>query len=166
MEVQYNQAAWGVAFAALMYVIGNGVWVNHLARSKQWKGWLLWVITAALVLVGGAAIDTHLMTHPTTIWQRLSTVDQDNHWIIVTLFAILSSPGAASVIFKQSNRWTRLALIVPAIIVFIPAGMLLGGPNSNDIIAGLGLTLAVCAIVFVWQLMLDKAPEAKKTKVA
>lgn len=161
MEMQFNQAGWGIAFAAFMYVIGNGAWVNHLARSRQWKGWLLWVISAAAVLVAGAAIDTRLMHQPTTIWQRLSSVDPNNHWIIVTLFALMSFPGATSVIFKQSDRWTRLALLVPAVIVFIPAGMQLGGPADNNIIAGLGLALAVCALVFVWQLMLDRAPEAK-----
>ena len=40
--VQFDFAVWGVFFAALLYVLGNGVWVNHLVRERAWLGWVLW----------------------------------------------------------------------------------------------------------------------------
>lgn len=44
--VHFELAPWGMFFAGLMYVIGNGVWVNHLVRQRRWLGWLLWSLAA------------------------------------------------------------------------------------------------------------------------
>jgi len=147
--------AWGIAYAGMMYVIGNGVWVNHLARKRQWLGWLMWLAAGFLVIFFGALIEVRLAGATSGVWQRLTSVDNENHWIVLILFALMSVPGATSVILKQGAHWTRMALIIPAIVVFIPVGMQLGGGFSN-ILAGLGLTLIVCAMLLVWQFMLDK----------
>lgn len=159
---QAQHLAWGIGFAGLMYVIGNGVWINHLARQRQWMGWLLWSVTALLVIVVGAAVDIRLSGATTGIWQHLTSADKENHWIVLTLFALMSTPGAASVILKLEANWTRLALILPAIVVFIPTGMQLG----QGVIAGLGIALAVCALTGVWQALLDTDPVTKKGKTA
>ena len=34
MHIEFTNAPWGMAFAALMYLIGNGIWINHLVRHK------------------------------------------------------------------------------------------------------------------------------------
>lgn len=157
-----EQLAWGIAFAGLMYVIGNGVWINHLARRRQWMGWLLWSITALIVIVVGALIDIRLAGDTNGLWSHLTSVDKENHWIVLTLFALMSVPGAASIIFRLDANWTRLALILPAIVVFIPTGMQLG----QGVIAGLGVALAVCALTGGWQVLLDAEPVTKKGKPA
>ncbi len=162
METQ--QLAWGIGFACMMYVIGNGVWINHLARQKPWAGWLMWFAASLIVIVSGAFIETRLANEPLGLWQQITGVDKENHWIALTLFALMSTPGAASVIFRLDTLWTRMALIVPAVVVFIPVGMQLGG--GNNIVAGLGLTLAVCALIGVWQIMLDIEPLDKKKQAA
>lgn len=161
METQ--QLAWGVGFAAMMYVIGNGVWTNHLARRRVWLGWLMWLIAAALVIVAGAFIDIRLSGAQESLWHRLSSVDMENHWIALTLFALMSVPGAVSVFLKQSSKWTRLALILPAIGVFIPVGMQLGN-GASSIIEGLGLAFLIAALVFTWQFMLDTPPPEQQRK--
>jgi len=161
---QPQYIAWGIAYASMMYVIGNGVWVNHLARKKQRLGWLMWFIAGVLIIVCGALIETRLSTSESGIWQHLTSVDKENHWIVFILFALMSVPGAASVILKQTTHWTRMALIIPAIVVFIPVGMQLGGGNSN-LMAGLGLALLVCAMLLIWQFMLDRdeSPEQEES---
>lgn len=156
MQEGMQLAGWGLVFTALMYVIGNGVWVNHLVRRRLWLGWALWIGAAAFVLFAGAAIEARLVGDQAGIWQRLTQVDGENHWIAVSLFALLSVPGAASVIFKQDARWTRLALLIPALVVFIPAGMSLGAGREGGIITGLGTAIGVGAIVLAWQFLLDK----------
>jgi len=155
METQPQQIVWGIGYASMMYVMGNGVWVNHLARKKQWLGWLMWLTTGLLIIVFGALVEIRLSGSESGIWQHLTGVDKENHWIIFILFALMSVPGAASVILKQTTHWTRMALIIPAIVVFVPVGMQLGGGSSN-IMAGLGLALLVCAMLLIWQFMLDK----------
>jgi len=165
MESQAQQLAWGIGFAGMMYVIGNGVWTNHLARQKAWMGWLMWVVAAILIIIVGAFVDIRLSGSQSGLWTQLTSVDKENHWIALTLFALMSVPGAASVILKQASTWTRLALILPAIIVFIPVGMQLGA-GANSIAAGLGLALIVSALMFVWQFMLDTPPEEKQRKAA
>lgn len=162
MEVQSQHMAWGIAYASMMYVIGNGVWVNHMARKKQWLGWLMWLAAGMLIIVCGALIEIRLSGSASGVWQRLGSVDKDNYWIVFILFALMSVPGAASVIFKQPANWTRIALVIPAIVVFIPVGMQLGG--SSNVMAGLGLALIVCVILLIWQVMLDgHEPLQRKT---
>jgi len=163
METQPHMA-WGIAYASMMYVIGNGVWINHLARRKQWLGWLMWLATGVLLIVFGALIEIRLSGTTSGIWQQLTGVDKENHWIVLVLFALMSVPGAASVILKQAAHWTRMALIIPAIVVFIPVGMQLGAPSGNNIAAGLGLALVICAMLLIWQLMLDKDESSQQEK--
>jgi len=165
MEAQTQHMAWGIAYASMMYIIGNGVWVNHLARKKQWLGWLMWIGAGVLMIVCGALIETRLSASTTGLWQQLTSVDKENHWIVLVLFALMSVPGAASVILKQAANWTRMALIIPAIVVFIPVGMQLGMPSGNNTAAGLGLALIICAMLLVWQFMLDRdeSPEQGTT---
>jgi len=165
MEAQAQQLAWGIGFAGMMYVIGNGVWTNHLARQKAWMGWLMWLAAALIIIIVGAFVDIRLSGSQSGLWTQLTGVDKENHWIALTLFALMSVPGAASVILKQASTWTRLALILPAIIVFIPVGMQLG-TGANSIAAGLGLALIVSALMFIWQFMLDTPPEEKQRKAA
>ncbi len=162
---QTQQLAWGIGFTCVMYIVGNGVWINHLARQKLWKGWLMWLTAALAMIIAGAFIDIRLSGSTHGLWQQITGVDKENHWIALTLFALMSTPGAASVIFRLGTIWTRLALILPAIVVFIPAGMQLGS-GSGSIAAGLGLTLAVCALLAFWQMMLDIEPLAKQKKAA
>ncbi|MDX8392515.1 MAG: hypothetical protein R8K53_08135 [Mariprofundaceae bacterium] len=161
---QAQQLAWGIGFAGMMYIIGNGVWINHMARQKIWKGWLMWVIASLVVIVGGAFIETRFAGATTSMWQQITGVDKENHWIALTLFALMSTPGGASVIFRLSAVWTRIALIIPAVVVFIPAGMQLG--NGNNIVAGFGLTLAICALLTVWQKVMDIEPLKKQKQAA
>jgi len=162
---QAQQLVWGIGFACVMYVIGNGAWINHLARHKLWKGWLMWLAAALVIIVAGAFIDIRLSGSTNGLWQQLTGVDKENHWIAITLFALMSTPGAASVIFRLNPLWTRLAVVLPAIVVFIPIGMQLSS-GSSSFAAGLGLTLAVCALLTFWQMMLDIEPLAKQKKAA
>lgn len=163
MESQAQHLAWGIGFAGLMYVVGNGVWTNHVARQNQWMGWIMWLITAVLILVAGSFVDIRLSALPTDLWQRISSVDKENHWISLTLFALMSVPGAASVILRQASTWTRLALLLPAIIVFVPAGMQLA-TGINGIAAGLGVALAISSLILAWQLKLDTPPAEKQAR--
>jgi len=165
MEAQTQQLAWGIGFASMMYVVGNGVWTNHLARQKQWLGWLMWLAAAIATILVGALIDIRLSGTQNTLWQYLSSVDKENHWIQLTLFALMSVPGAASVILKQASTWTRMALILPAIVVFIPVGMQIG-TGASSFAAGLGLALTVSALMFAWHFMLDNPPAERERKAA
>jgi len=164
---QAQSLAWGIGFTCLMYIIGNGIWTNHLARRKMWMGWMMWTATALVLIVIGAFIDIRLAASQNNIWQQLTSVDKENHWIAFTLFALMSVPGAASVILKQAATWTRLALVIPAIVVFIPIGMQLGS-GASSVAAGIGLCLVVSALMLLWQHLLDTPPEegVRKTKTA
>jgi hypothetical protein len=161
MEIDFQYAPWGMFFAAIMYVVGNGVWINHLARKKAWVGWLLWVTSGLLFLVAGAAVENHISSNPVGIWQQLRSVAPTNHWIIMTLYALLSFPGAASVLLRQSISWTRVSIIAPAIIVLLPVGDQLGNPDNHYLALSIGITLATCAILWLWQSLLDCEPAAK-----
>ena len=165
MEAQTQQLAWGIGFAGMMYIVGNGVWTNHLARQKQWMGWLMWLLAAIATILIGALIDIRLSGTQNTLWQYLSGVDKENHWIQLTLFALMSVPGAASVILKQASTWTRMALILPAIVVFVPVGMQIG-TGAGSLAAGFGLALAISALMFAWQFMLDTPPAERQRKAA
>lgn len=161
MEIDFQYAPWGMFFAAIMYVVGNGVWINHLARKRSWVGWLLWIVSGLLFLVAGAAVETHISSSPVGIWQRLSSVAPTNHWIILTFYALLSFPGAASVLLRQSISWTRITVLAPAIIVLLPVGDQLANPDNNYLSLSIGITLATCAILWLWQSLLDSEPVIK-----
>jgi len=154
--ITQSPALWGAAFAALIYVMGNGLWVNRLVRQKIWMGWLLWIISCTLVLVSGAAIENYFGTGASIV-DRLTSVDVENHWIALALYALMSVPGAACVILRQNIHWTRIALSSVALILFIPAGMHIGN-DGGSIVLGLGLAAAVCATLWLWQATLDQEP--------
>lgn len=160
MQVSFEYAPWGVFFAGLMYVIGNGVWVNHLVRERNWLGWPLWLAAGVMFLLVAALFESRLDTASSMgMWERLTGVDGENHWIALSLFALLSVPGAASVLFRQSIRWTRLALLLPAVMIFIPMGRQLANPDNNYLLLSLGAAAVVCAAMYVWQMLLDVEPE-------
>jgi len=159
MPVQFEYAVWGVFFAALLYVLGNGVWVNHLVREKNWLGWVLWSALGVVLLFVAALFETRLDQAGTMgVMDRLVSVDNENHWIALGLFALISVPGAASVLLKQSVRWTRLILLLPAILLFIPVGNQLANPDDSYLLLSLGTTAAVCGVLVVWQMLLDCEP--------
>ncbi len=161
--VHFELAPWGMFFAGLMYVIGNGVWVNHLVRERRWLGWLFWSLAAVGMLFLASAFETRLdQASELGVWQRLSSVNFENHWIAVTLFALMSVPGAGSVLLKQDMRWTRLAVIAPALLIFIPVGQQLMNPNDSYTALSLGLAFAVSAAMLVWQMLLDCNPIDKQ----
>ena len=91
--------------------------------------------------------------------ERLGSVNVENHWIALGLFALLSVPGAASVLLKQSVRWTRITLLLPAILLFMPIGKQLANPNDSYFLLSLGATAAVCGTLLLWQILLDCEPE-------
>jgi len=156
----FEFAPWGMFFAGVMYVIGNGVWVNHLVRERRWLGWLLWVLSGIGLLFLAAMFEMRLDTASDLgVWQRLTSVDSENHWIALTLFALMSVPGATCVLLKQDIRWTRLALVLPALLIFIPLGQQLANPNDSYTALSLGVALAVVGIMLIWQMMLDSEPE-------
>lgn len=160
MQISFEYAPWGVFFAGLMYVIGNGVWVNYLVRERLWLGWLLWLASGAVLLLVVALFESRLDAASTMgFWDRLSSADKENHWIALSLFALLSVPGAASVLFRQSVRWTRLALLLPAVIVFIPMGQQLAHPEKSYLMLSLGAAAAVVGLLYLWQMLLDVEPE-------
>jgi hypothetical protein len=160
MMVQFDYAVWGVFFAALLYVLGNGVWVNHLVRERTWLGWILWSVLGSLLLVVAAFFEARLdVTANVGAMDRLTGVDPENHWIALGLFALMSVPGAAAVLLKQSVRWTRIILILPAILLFIPVGQQLANPDNSYLLLSLGATVAVCGALLLWQMLLDCEPE-------
>ena len=163
MGVDTQQLAWGVGFSAMMYVVGNGVWTNHLARRRAWVGWLMWLVAGVLVIIAGSFIDIRLSGSESSVWHHLNSVDMQNHAIALILFALMSVPGAASVLMKQPSKWTRLSLILPAIVVFIPVGMLLGS-GASSVMEGLGLAFVIAALTTGWQIMLDTPPPEQQRK--
>lgn len=92
MNIDFTFAPWGMTYAALMFVIGNGIWTNYLVRQKPWAGWLMWSVSALPVVVAGAAIQLRLGGGD-GVWAIISSTSTESHWIIVTLYALLSIPG-------------------------------------------------------------------------
>lgn len=164
MNIDFTLAPWGMAFGAFMYVIGNGVWTNHLARNKAWMGWLLWSLSAIVVILLGAIIEQKLGSNE-SIGNILTTVNVENHWIVVTLYALLSIPGAAALLFRQSVSWTRLGVLATALIVFIPLGTQLHDPNDPRLLLSIGITAATCGLVWLWSIMLDCEPAHQRKTV-
>ncbi|MDX8396973.1 MAG: hypothetical protein R8K49_01505 [Mariprofundaceae bacterium] len=162
---QFELAPWGMFFAGVMYVIGNGVWVNHAVRQRRWLGWLLWSLSGVALLVLAAVFESRLdTTSGLGVWERLSSVDSENHWIALTLYALMSVPGATCVLLKQNIRWTRLAVIAPALLIFIPLGQQIANPNDSYTALSLGVAMAVVAMMMLWQMMLDCEPEESAGK--
>ncbi|HXH73242.1 MAG TPA: hypothetical protein VNI58_10550 [Mariprofundaceae bacterium] len=164
MHIDFEFAPWGMFYAALMYIVGNGIWTNHLVRRKQWLGWLMWSASAILVVLAGAVIELRL-SGGSGLWADLSSADLEKYWIIATLYALLSFPGAASIIFRQDIAWTRLAVTAIAMLVFIPLGGQLHDPENNRLALSIGITLATCAIMWFWITLLDCEPEHRRKTV-
>ncbi|MDX8401793.1 MAG: hypothetical protein R8K47_04090 [Mariprofundaceae bacterium] len=164
MHLDFTYAPLGMAFAALMYVIGNAAWMNHLARRRLWAGWLMWFLSAVLVLLAGGAIENRL-AGGAGAWATLTSADNEKHWIIVTLYALMSVPAAASVIFRLDTRWTRIAVTLVALLVFIPLGAQLHDPENSRILFSLGAALAVIGLLWGWSIMLDEEPAPHRKTV-
>jgi len=103
-------------------------------------------------------------TLQTSIWDRMMTVDGENHWIALTLYALLSTPGIAANLFSLELRMTRLALILPGILVFVPMGQQLEHPEGSLILVSIGATVAVVGSLLLFQMLLDVEPERKGKK--
>ncbi|MDX8406099.1 MAG: hypothetical protein R8K50_08105 [Mariprofundus sp.] len=164
MQIDFTFAPWGMAYAALMYVLGNGAWTNHLARRKAWLGWLMWATSAAVIIILGAVISQHL-GNKADLLSILGAMNKENYWIIITLYALMSIPGAASVIFRQSLAWTRLGQLATGLIVFIPLGIQLHDPNDNRVGISIAIALSICGVMWLWSLMVDCEPEHKRKTV-
>jgi len=164
MQIDFTFAPWGMAYAALMYILGNGTWTNHLARRNAWMGWMMWSLSAVAILVLGAVISHHL-GNKADVMTILGAMNKENYWIVVTLYALMSIPGAASVLFRQSLSWTRLAILATGLIVFIPLGIQLHDPDNSRIGISLGIAVSICGLMWVWSLMLDCEPEHKRKTV-
>ncbi len=164
MPVDFQLAHWGMIYAALLYVLGNAVWTNELARRRIWAGWMMWGLSAVIVLLAGAAIEVRLSGHGSVL-ALLTDVDGEKHWIIVTLFALLSVPGAACVMFRQSKALTRLAVAAIALLLFIPMGAQLHDPHDSRLALSLGITLAVVALAWLVSTLLDAEPEHRRRTV-
>jgi len=165
MHIDFTFAPWGMTYAALMYVIGNGVWTNHIVRQKPWLGWLIWSVSALVIIVIGAVLEVRLSGNTDGVWSVLTSVNKENHWIVATLYALLSVPGAASVLFRQSLGWTRLGVLSTGLIVFIPLGMQLHDPNDPRLFLSIGITLAICGLSWLWSVLLDCEPPHKRKTV-
>jgi len=164
MHIDFSFAPWGMIFAAFMYVVGNGIWMNQLARRNAWLGWLMWLISAIVILILGAAVEVRLAGGE-GILNQLSSVAMDNHWIVVTLYALISVPGAASVLFRQETSWTRLAVCATALLIFIPLGSQLSDPDNGRLALSLGITIAVAGLMWFWSLLFDVEPEHQRKTV-
>jgi hypothetical protein len=166
MDLNYNDAFWGFLCAGLFYVLGNAAWVNQWARKSRFIAIIIWAAMGVLVLVFAASFDMRLDPKlEGSVLDRLMSVDGENHWIALTLYALLSAPGIAANLFSLELRMTRLALIVPGLIIFIPMGKQLQHPEGSLLLVSLGAAVAVTGILLLFQMLLDAEPE-KKTKKA
>jgi len=165
MDLNYNHAFWGILFAGIFYVVGNAAWVNKWARESRFIAILLWSVLGFMILLFAASFDMRLDPNlQMGIWERMTTVDGENHWIAVTLYALLSTPGIAANLFRLELRMTRLALVLTGILVFIPMGKQLEHPEGSLILVSIGATVAVLGILLLFQMLLDVEPERKKKR--
>lgn len=162
--MDFKFAPWGMAYAAFMYLLGNGVWTNHLSRSNVWLGWLLWALSALCIIVLGAVIGQHLGIK-SDLTSILGGMNKENYWIIFTLYALMSFPGATSVLFRQSLAWTRFSLLAIALLIFIPLGAQLHDPSDSRIYISIAITLSICGLLSIWSMMLDREPEHHRKTV-
>ncbi len=169
MDLNYNHAYWGVLFAGVFYVLGNAAWVNQWARQKRVLGIIIWAALGMLILALAAMFDMRLdpQLHM-PVSERMMIVDGENHWIALTLYALLSVPGLAANLFSLEIRMTRLALIVPGFIVFIPMGQQLEHPEGALLLFSIGAAVAVVGSLLLFQMLLDEEPakHAKKENAA
>lgn len=167
MDINFNHAFWGVLFAGIFYVVGNAAWVNQWARQSRMLATFVWAVLGVGILMFAAMFDMRLdPSLNAAVLDRMSSVDGENHWIALTLYALLSTPGIAANLFSLELRMTRLALIVPALVVFIPMGKQLKYPENDLLWFSIGSAVAVIGLVVVIQMLLDAEPIKKGKKVA
>jgi len=168
MEMNYDHAFWGVFFAGIFYVVGNAAWVNQWARKSRFIGTLIWAALGVVILMFAAVFDMRLdPSLDGAVFDRMSAVDGENHWIAMTLYALLSAPGIAANLFGLDLRLTRLALMIPALVVFIPMGKQLEHPEGSLLLFSVGAAVVVLVVLIAFQMLLDAEPEKKtKTKEA
>ena len=159
MDMNYDHAFWGVFFAGLFYVVGNAVWTNQWARKSRMLATISWSVTGFIMIVLGAMFDMRLDPNlEMGVFERMSAVDGENHWIALTLYALLSVPGISANLFSLDIRMTRLSLILPAILVFIPMGQQLEHPDGALLLPSIVAAAAVIAATLVLQYLLDSEP--------
>ncbi len=165
MDLNYNDAFWGFLFAGLFYVAGNAAWVNQWARKSRLLATLIWAVLGVAILVFAASFDMRLDPNlQGSVWDRLTSVDGENHWITMTLYMLLSTPGIAANLFGLDLRMTRLSLIVPGLVVFIPMGQQLQHPQGSLILVSVGAAVATIGVLLAFQMLLDAEPEKKRKK--
>ncbi len=164
MDINYNHAFWGVLFAGIFYVIGNAAWVNQWARSSRLMGTIIWAVCGFIILMVAAMFDMRLDPGlEMSVFERMGSVDGENHWIALTLYALLSTPGISANLFSLDLSLTRLSLTLPALVVFIPMGKQLEHPDGALLLYSVGAAVAVVGIVLLFQMLLDIEP-VKKSK--
>lgn len=163
MEIETNAqfAMWGLFFMSFMYFLGNIVWTNQLARQNFLWGCLFWVISGIILLLLGHSISNFLVGQVGlgALIKTLKSSDLESYWIIFSLYALLSVPGAGCVIFKQNKSVTLMTLLLPALVVLIPSSIALA--KSFEITYLYATALPVCALIWLCQQMLDVEPEPK-----
>ncbi len=165
MDLNYNHAFWGILFAGIFYVVGNAAWVNQWARKSRFVAILIWAALGALILVFAASFDMRLDPNlQGAVLDRITSVDGENHWIALTLYALLSTPGIAANLFGLDLRMTRLSLVASGLLVFIPIGKQLEHPDGSLILVSIGASVAIIGILLLFQMLLDAEPEKKSRK--
>jgi hypothetical protein len=146
-------------------VIGNAAWVNQWARQNRFMGTLIWSALGVVILIFAAMFDMRLdPSLNSAVLDRMVLVDGENHWIALTLYALLSTPGIAANLFSLDLRLTRLALVIPALVVFIPMGKQLEHPEGALILFSVGSAVAVIGVLLLSQMLLDAEPVKKSRR--
>jgi len=153
-------APWGFLFLLLMYFLGSAAWLQPLARKRLRWGWLVWAGALAFVLLFAMAIEVRIgaFANITEAWRN---PDPEKHWIIALVFALLSTPAAASVMLRQTLGWTRFAVIGSAWLLFAPAGTMLSG-SLNDHALAVGGVLLLSVALWLWTGAIDRAPATRR----
>jgi len=162
MEMNAQFAIWGIFFMSIMYIVGNIVWTNHLARKRLLWGWFLWVLSGIAIVIIGHSLGNYLggKVGLDALLDTLQTSNLESYWIVFSLYALMSVPGAGCVIFKQPKAVTLMTLLLPALVVFIPSGITLA--QKTEIQWLFGIFIPVCALLWLCQHMLDVDPVNKK----
>ncbi|MDQ6962459.1 MAG: hypothetical protein Q9M28_08035 [Mariprofundaceae bacterium] len=162
MEMNAQFAMWGIFFMSFMYLLGNIVWTNHMVRKNLLWGWLAWFISGLFVLILGHSIGNYLggQVGLDALIKTLETSNLESYWIIFSLYALLSVPGAGCVIFKQSKAVTLMTILLPALVVLIPSSIALA--KSTEVTYLYGAVIPICGLLFLCQQILDIEPMPKE----
>jgi len=158
MEMNAQFAIWGIFFMSIMYIVGNVVWTNHLARRRLWWGWFLWLLSGIAIVIIGHSLGNYLggKSGVDALFITLKESNLESYWIIFSLYALMSVPGAGCVIFKQPKSVTLMTLLLPALVVFIPSSIAL--QQETNIQWLLGIFIPICTLIWLSQHMLDVEP--------